>query len=336
VKGVIRDLLAADVPVMLWGAPGTGKTALVNELARDCGAHLEVLIGSVLDPIDIGGYLVPHDGKVSNIPPPWAQRLKAAESRPCWVFFDELSCAPATVQAALLRVIAERKVGEFDLDFRVIAASNPADTAADGGTLAAATANRFAHIDYTPNAEQWVIGESTAWGLGHISARSAAASAEVAEFIRRNPALLLQVPAAMDDAAGRAWPSPRTWSYAARALAQSGSTATLAPLLGAGAAAEFATWRANRDLPDPEDLLSGKSPLPKRADYISAALMSVVSAVSVQRADRTERILSAWRLLGSSRADQALIPARALLDISPSVPDFARGLGERIIKARHA
>jgi len=136
-KATIRDLLAADVPVMLWGAPGTGKTALVNELAQECGAHLEVLIGSTLDPIDVGGYLVPHDGKVSCVPPPWAQRLKAESARPCWVFFDELSCAPSSVQAALLRVIAERKVGELSLNFRVIAASNPAEWEAT--TFGAAT-----------------------------------------------------------------------------------------------------------------------------------------------------------------------------------------------------
>lgn len=332
-RGAISDLLAADVPVMLWGSPGTGKTETVKALAKESGAHLEVLIGSTLDPIDVGGYLVPHGGKVNSIPPPWAQPLKAASS-PRWLFLDELSCAPSSVHAALLRVIAERRVGDLALEFSVIAASNPADTAADGGSLSPAMANRFAHINFVPNAESWVIGESTAWGAGHATERGAAASADVAEYIRRNPSALLQVPAAMDDAAGRAWPSPRTWSYAARSLAQSGSTIAFAALLGAGTAAEFATWHASRDLPDPESLLSGKAKLPTRADYISAALMAVVSAVSVKRGDRPQRILAAWGLLQSVRADQALMPARALLDVSPDVPDFARELGEKIIRAR--
>lgn len=337
-KTSVGDLLAADVPVMLWGAPGTGKTETIKAMALDANAHLEVLIGSTLDPIDVGGFLVPNHDNVSSVPPPWAKRLKAQADakRQCWLFLDELSCAPASVHAALLRVIAERRVGDLALEFRVIAASNPADTAADGGNLSPAMANRFAHIDYAPSADTWVIGESTAWGVGHATAAHASASAQVAEYIRRNPSALLQVPAATDDASGRAWPSPRTWSYAARSLAQSGSVAAFAALLGAGTAAEFATWRAARDLPDPEDLLSGKAKVPTRADYVAAALMSVVSAVSVQRPDRPKRVLAAWGLLSKARSDQALMPARALLDVSPLVPDFARELGAKIIKAQRA
>jgi len=157
---IVRACLDADVPVLLWGPPGVGKTCALRQMATDAGAHLEVLIGSTLDPIDVGGYLVPgKGGKIRSTPPPWTYRIRKAldAKRPAWLLLDELSCAPPSVQAALLRVVAERRAGEIDLaGCRVVAASNPADTAADGGELSAAMANRWAHVTWQVDAAAWV------------------------------------------------------------------------------------------------------------------------------------------------------------------------------------
>src|ERR1017187_1286671 len=122
---VIEALIAADVPVLLWGPPGVGKTAALLSLAKRANAHVEVLIGSTCDPIDVGGYLVPDaSGVVCSSPPPWARRLSEAlaDNCPAWLMLDELSCAPPSVHAALLRVVHERRVGELDLGgVRVVA-----------------------------------------------------------------------------------------------------------------------------------------------------------------------------------------------------------------------
>lgn len=335
---VVRAALRADVPVILWGPPGTGKTAAVRALAEDENAHIEVLIGSILDPVDVGGYLRPTDTGIVSDPPPWARRIRAAldARRLAWLFLDELSCAPSSVQAALLRVIHDRQVGDLSIaGCRVVAASNPADHAADGGVLSSATANRLVHVAWTVDADTWVSGELAGWGRSR-SPREALASSRVASYIRRQPQALLDPPKDMT-ARGGAWPSPRSWSHAARLLAcapEGAARAVVAAAVGDGAAGEWATFDQSRDLPDPEEILAGRAKVPARGDQAHAALSAIVAIALADHADRPARIDRAWSILAGVRPDTALLPARALLDATGEVPDAAKALGERVLKLR--
>ncbi len=45
----------SDLPVLLWGAPGIGKTATLERLAVDLGLRLETVVASVHDPTDFNG-----------------------------------------------------------------------------------------------------------------------------------------------------------------------------------------------------------------------------------------------------------------------------------------
>lgn len=335
----VKALIDADVPVILWGPPGVGKTSAVRALAEQTGARLEVLIGSTIDPVDVGGYLVPDvHGVVRSSPPPWARRLRDAldAGRSSWLFLDELSCAPPSVQAALLRVILDRRVGELDLGgCRVLAAANPSDTAADGGDLAAATANRFAHVEWTVDPAAWVRGTLAGWGKP-IAPATARAAARVCAFIRRSPQALLAVPKDAE-ASARAWPSPRSWSAAIAALAhasQNSARAVVAACVGDAAASEWATYDAAADLPDPEDVLAGRAKLPSRGDQCHATLFAVVAAALADHPDRARRIDQVWQFLAEVRPDVALTSAAALLDATGDVPDVARDLGRRILKLK--
>jgi hypothetical protein len=334
---LVRAYLAADVPVLLWGPPGVGKTAAILALARETGAHAEVLIGSTLDPIDVGGYLVPHADGVRQSPAPWARRLvEALEKRePAWLVLDELSCAPPSVQAALLRLVHERRAGEVDLTgIRVVAAANPSDTAADGGELTAATANRWAHLNWEVDVGEWASGTLRGWVDGHSSTRKASIAAGIAAFVQRHPKSLLTVPLDIG-AAGRAWPSPRAWTAAIAAAAagpDSLARRLVAGCVGEGAAAEWDSYRASLDLPDPEEILAGRAKLPARGDRTAASLLGVVSAAIGPHANREGRMLSAWRLLLAQRADLGVVPARALLDADGSVPEIAAEYAARLRK----
>ena len=106
------------------------------------------------------------------------------------------------------------------------AAANPADVAASGWELAAPTANRFVHLDWRMPldvyAESLVTGD---WPVlpvpvvpPDIEALVAAQRGLVAGFLRSRGGQLSSIPS---DAAGRgrAFPTPRTWDYAARLLA---------------------------------------------------------------------------------------------------------------------
>lgn len=331
---VIRAYVDADIPVLVWGPPGTGKTSAIMQLANDADAHAEVLIGSTLDPIDVGGYLIPDgNGNVQQSPPPWARRIAdaLAAGKHAWLILDELSCAPPSVQAALLRVVQERRVGSLSIvGCRVIAASNPVETAADGGELSAATANRWAHVDWVVDSNTWITGTLSAWGDGWTNSKQAEMAASVCAWISRAPQALSAVPT--EAGAGRAWPSPRSWTAAIRAAGH-GTPGTLrqivAGCVGDAAASEWHTYHVSRDLPDPEEILAGRAKIPTRGDRAQASLSAMVAIVGKDPA----RVNAAWGVLAGCRPDVSLGAARVLLELSDGeIPDVAHDLGVRLRK----
>src|ERR1700761_5871610 len=124
--------VAARVPVLLWGAPGTGKTSAIRSMAEAMDLPCETVIASIREPSDFAGLPIVVGEVVRFAPPAWARRL--AESGRGLLFLDELSTAPPAVQAALLRVVLERAVGDLTLpdEVAVVAAANPPEQGADG------------------------------------------------------------------------------------------------------------------------------------------------------------------------------------------------------------
>lgn len=302
-RDAIKSLIAADVPLLLWGPPGTGKTAAISALAASAGAHFETLIGSTLDPTDIARPVL-RKGEVELSTAPWARRIRRALDRgqPAWLFLDELTCSPPSVQAALLRVINERRVAELSLaGCRIIAAANASEHAADHYDLSAATANRWAHLDWRVDADEWCAGEMAGWGAP--DERLQASRGRVCAYIQVNRSALLDPPKETATTL-RGWPSPRSWSHVARI--PDATHEIVSALIGAPAAVEFAAWRERADLPDPEALLTGRATLPDRGDRARAALLSCVSlAVS-----RPALLPALWATCLRARKDVAVAAAR--------------------------
>lgn len=210
--------VSAGVPVLLWGSPGTGKTSAVAALGEALGWPVETVIGSIREPSDFAGLPVVVDGSVRLSPPAWATRLRDAGVG--LLFLDELTTAPPAVQAAMLRIVLERVVGDAQLPagVRVVAAANPPDEAADGWELAAPLANRLVHLDWPVDGKQ--IAKGLAVGFPRpvlpgvetppTQAQTLAARAAVGAFLEVRPPLALQLPRSAADA-GRGWPSPRSW-----------------------------------------------------------------------------------------------------------------------------
>jgi MoxR-like ATPase len=84
--------VAADLPVLLWGEPGIGKTATLNQLADGLGLPLTTVIASVHEPSDFAGLPVVGDDPATQgvpmAPPDWAVRLVRAGKG--LLFLDEL------------------------------------------------------------------------------------------------------------------------------------------------------------------------------------------------------------------------------------------------------
>ncbi len=82
-------------PVFIWGAPGIGKSSIVENFAESLGLPCVSLLGSQLAPEDIIGVPQIIDGKSVFCPP----RMIAREEPYC-LFLDELNACSQEVQKA--------------------------------------------------------------------------------------------------------------------------------------------------------------------------------------------------------------------------------------------
>ncbi|MEU8150174.1 AAA family ATPase [Nonomuraea sp. NPDC048901] len=328
--------VSANLPVLLWGEPGIGKSAGLQQLAAGLGVPLETVIASVHEPSDFAGLPIigddPATTGVPMAPPDWAVRLAAAGRGV--VFFDELSSAPPAVQAALLRVVLERRVGSLSLPepVRVVAAANPPSSAADGWHLSPPLANRFVHLQWTHDPRTVARGMAGTWPAvplplidpARVPSAVARARGVISGFLTARPGLAHHLPGDAESR-GRAWPSPRTWEMVLRLLsvgyaADADQKAVAAAVIGAvgdGTGLELLAYLEQLDLPDPDRVLANPAAfaLPERGDRQLAFLTAIVSAV---QSDLTRRRWEAgWAVL--AKAVDAGVPdvaARAAGDLA--------------------
>ncbi|MFD7535649.1 AAA family ATPase [Streptomyces sp. NPDC059819] len=330
--------VAADLPVLLWGEPGIGKTAALTQLAAALDLPLTTVIASVHEPSDFSGLPVvgddPAEQGIPMAPPDWAVRLVRAGRG--LLFLDELSTAPPAVQAALLRLVLERRIGALQLPpgVRIVAAANPPSSAADGWELSPPLANRFVHLQWTHDHEVVVRGLGGTWPRAALPRLTPAKLPDAVDFARRavcgllaaRPKLVHQLPGS-ETRRGGPWPSPRSWEMTLRliafATAADVSRDVLSMLVrgtvGDGPGLELLASVDRMDLPDPEALLAdpASAELPERGDLRQAVLDGVVAAVR-QRPDRL-RWDAAWALLAKAvetgGPDLVVVPATTLASL---------------------
>lgn len=323
----------ANVPVLLWGAPGIGKTSKLTQLADSWQRHIEVVSGAIREPTDFLGLPIEDHGKVTYSPPAWAQNLAAATSG--LLFLDELTTAPPSVQKAMLRILQERVAGELRLpdSVAIVAAANPPEIAVDGWDLPAPLSNRMMHLDYTLDVDSWLSGMTTGFkaptavapGLRADSpARKAKVAGSITGYLRNHREMVLDLPA---DAAraGRGWPSPRSWDNAARVLSCTPEhrddlqMVVLTGCVGEGAAIEYMAWLAAADLYDPEDVLNDPQIVDwdSRPDRIFALTGSIVSLATSNPKLWTKAVNVHTACAAAGHPDLAWAGMGALLEHAP-------------------
>lgn len=339
----MQILLAAGVPVLLWGDPGTGKTHTIEAFARRAGWHTVSVIASIHDPTDFAGLPVRTDAGVVFEPPAWARRAAQGDGVSL-VFFDEVSTATPATQNALMRVVLEGRVGDLRLGegVRFAAAANPPSQNSAAWDLSAPLANRFAHLQWPVSFEDWKAGYLGGWpdpepldidpGTVDPYSREMVRLLQ-ASFLTTRPALVCDVP---DNAAEtRGWPSPRSWERLADCLAIADVAQVTdevrllvaSALVGDGAAAEYLAYLRNLDLPDPSQLLehpAGFGEL-QRTDQQLAALDAVVAAATTD----PKRWRDAFRVCivaaGCGAPDVAASAAIRLAEIKPTAVGLPPG-----------
>jgi hypothetical protein len=193
-------------PVFIWGPPGIGKSALVQQFATDVGLECVSLLGSQLAPEDLIGVPQIIDGTSRFCPP-----RSIARPEPYCLFLDELNACSHEVQKAFYSLIHERRIGEYQLPAGsiVIGAGNRTQDNAIVRPMSSALLNRMVHVHLRVSHREWLAWAATA-GLHPL----------VLEYIQARPDHLWSQPPKHEEP----FSTPRSWHMLSDSLYGYGDT----------------------------------------------------------------------------------------------------------------
>lgn len=268
----IKTCIKANQPPFIHGSPGIGKSDVVRQVGKDLDLPIADVRAVLLDPVDLRGLpTVNGDGRAK-----WAIPEFLPREGKGILFLDELNAAPKLVQAACYQLVLDRKLGEYTLpkEWHIVSAGNRETDRAVVTRMPSALANRFIHIDFDVDVEDWIL-----WALNHN------VMTELISFIRFRPPLLN----AFDPkAASKAFPTPRSWMFVNNIMATNPAQDILYDLLkgtvGEGATAEFlAFWKIFNKLPSPDVILT--NPDSSEVPTDPATLYALMGALAARAKD---------------------------------------------------
>jgi AAA domain (dynein-related subfamily) len=317
-KTYLDRLITNDLKIstMIWGAPGIGKSSIVNQIATAHQLEFIDIRLSQLAPTDLRGLPVAEDGVSKWFPPEFLpQRGKGI------LFLDEINMAPPAMQGMAQQLILDRRVGSYLVPdgWFVWAAGNRKEDRAGVFEMPAPLANRFLHLQVEADFESF-----KAYALGE------GIHEQIIAFLSFRPTLLHKI-----DLQQPAWCSPRSWMMAS-SLHHNGLD--LAPAIGAAASAEFHAFMVMyNSLPDLEPIFEGKGnsiPFPVEPSARYATVIGLtVHATDVDRAYHAfywlvQVATTEWvqlfisDLLSLMRSRGQLGMLAALIEKDPSIQQF--------------
>lgn len=241
-KDMVKRSYRSNVPLMIWGAPGIGKSSVVRQAAEEIAKHateagLEFLEWNALtsaqrkalaNATDNTGKFIYGDCRLSQYDPsdwamPWVQkddtdmvwapsqmlRAFAVPGTSGMLFLDELPQAQPSVQNAAYQIILDRMYKDVCFqNIRMVAAGN---RTMDGGNQYAyppALANRFIHVELgSPDGKDWVQNWARDNGIHPL----------ICAFIQARPHMLYEDTGKTENRR-YSWSSPRSWEMASKLL----------------------------------------------------------------------------------------------------------------------
>jgi len=292
-------------PIMIWGAPGIGKTDIVKQLADRLGVPVILIDLSRMDPLDIGGLPVPAKTKTaegeemdvftSAIADVWP-RSNGENGKGGIIFFDEFNNSSERTMNASHNLLLGSSIGKYKLPSQwvIFAAGNRHSDNPRVTSLSTPVSNRLAHVNLITDVEEfekWATSEKgidkakeieedgKKFGIGTGLKKI---DPSVLAFLKYRPNLLWDAKAGNSKEERYLLPSPRSWTNASfemvyrqskskKPLTESQITNIFAKYVGLPAAQEYAEFRTVMNqisFADIEQIMNDpeNAPLPELAD----------------------------------------------------------------------
>ena len=294
--GLLAKTIEARLPVLITGAPGIGKTALVEQAADAAGADMIVSHPVVADPTDAKGLPFPNKTGTEAHFLPFGELATALKAKkPTVWLLDDLGQASPAVQASFMNLILARRINGHRLPECVtfVAATNRRTDRAGVSGILEPVKSRFATIvELQANLEDWqdwAVANSLPWEL--VSFMDFRGNKPAPES-KNDPfphGLLHAFNATVDLTNS---PCPRTWAYVARLMdlgfQPDVELAAIAGAVGEGAAAEFIGFlRICRELPSFDSICMnpGTEIIPAKPAALYATAVMIASRANVHNMD---------------------------------------------------
>ena len=288
VAASLQVACASDVqqPVMVWGAPGVGKSSIVKQVADALyGAPKKVKVRGItvvpthfidlrlplLDAVDLRGIPTVENGVTQWIPPSFLPR----EGKGI-LFLDELVQAMPIVQSAASQLILDRRIGDYVLPdgWAVVAAGNRDTDRAATNKMPSHIANRFLHLTMDVDTRDWIN-----WAIDNN------VHPMVIAFINWRSELLHSFDPKRKENA-----TPRTWGFVSRmmtnGLPDEVFMDVISGLVGEGPAREFVGFvKIFRDLPDYTDIVAKPTAIQLPTDASVLYAVTTMLAMNTTKKD---------------------------------------------------
>lgn len=300
-------------PVLISGAPGIGKSDIVEQAAHAADHELLISHPVVEDPTDSKGLPFPLPDRSAAQFLPFGDLERALTAgRPLVWFLDDLGQASPAVQAAKMQLLLARRIGEHKLPDHVtfVAATNRrADNAGVSGILDPVLSRFFAVVELVTN-----IGDWTKWAVAKNL------PPELIAFLRFRSDLLSVKRTSRDIEPAT---SPRTWGFVGKILPHVPidlQTEAVCSAVGKGPGGEFISFLGiYRTLPSIDAILLNPddAPLPDELSVLHAT----VAALAVRANDANfERVVRyADRLVAASHREFVAYLVRDAIQRTPTL-----------------
>lgn len=323
--------------VMLWGAPGVGKSQAIRQLSKE----IEIKTGKksvvtdvrllLFNPIDLRGIPTANADKTLAV---WLKpqifQMDESENVVNILFLDEISAAPQSVQAAAYQITLDRVVGEHKLPENciVIAAGNRTTDKSVAFKMPKALANRLLHIEVEGSFKSW-----KEWAIRN------GINEKVIGFLSFRQDYLMGFDATNEDLA---FATPRSWEMVSNLLNNVDDDIErmyfmISGLVGNAVAVEFRTWsKVYANLPDIKDIFEGKAtPIPTSPDVLYALTSSMLSYAREHR-DSLNEIANSIRYADNLPPDYSAMLLKDYLYIEKGykekllkIPEFSRWMSSK-------